>query len=125
MSGRFLARLGTDGPRLDDSAAICEHLQVLLNARVGESATVPDFGLPDFTDIVHRIPEGVGNVERSMQDVIQKYETRLCKVRVRYVASEDAFRLYFEISARFSDDRSKPFKVRTEMESGGRFKVGD
>lgn len=124
MTGGFLGRLGTDRRRPDESSAIVEHLEVLLNARLGESVTAPDFGLPDFTDIVHKIPEGVDEIEGSIRDVIAKYEPRLCKIKVRYVASEDPFRLYFEVSARHSEDRSKPFRVRTQMGPGGRFEVG-
>lgn len=124
MKGGFLDRLRTGVPRLDEANAIVAHLRALLNARQGESQTVPDYGLPDFTDIARRLPEGVDIVERSIADVVAKYEPRLCKVQVRFVPSDGPFRLQFEVSARHSGDRAKRFRVKTQMTQAGRFKVG-
>lgn len=122
MSERFLRRLATDRREVDVSRSIAEHLQALLNSREGSSATVPDFGLPDLTDIVHIMPEGLQVVQNIIRDIVLKYEPRLAKVKVRFVPSDDAFVLYFDISGRCADDDS-PFRVRTAMLPGHRFRV--
>lgn len=123
MSERFLRRLGTDRRDVDESQSIVEHLQVLLNTREGSSATNADFGLPDLTDIVHMLPDGVQAIQNAIRDVILKYEPRLSKVKVRFAPSDDAFVLYFDISARRNDADKTPFHVRTAMLPGNRFRV--
>lgn len=124
MRQGFLGRLGTERVVADPTSAIVEHLEILLNARVGESATVPDFGLPDLTDLVRQIPEGTHKVENSIRDAILKFEPRLLKVKVRFIPSDDPFSLYFEIVARHKDQEDKAFRARTELGPGGRVKVG-
>ncbi len=123
MSERFLRRLGTDRRTVDETQSISEHLQILLNSREGLSVTNPDYGLPDLTDIVHMLPDGVHALQNAIRDAILKYETRLSKVKVRFVPSDDAFVLYFDISARRNDADKSPFRVRTALQHGNRFKV--
>ena len=123
MSERFLRRLGTDRRSVDDAQSISEHLQILLNTREGLSVTNPDYGLPDLTDIVHMLPDGVHALQNAIRDVILKYEPRLSKVKVRFVPSDDAFVLYFDVSARRNDADKTPFRVRTALQPGNRFKV--
>lgn len=124
MSERFLSRLATDRRHVDESRSIAEHLQSLLNAQEGLSATAPDYGLPDLTDIIHTLPNSVQTIQNAIRDAVLKYEPRLCKVNVRFVPSDDPFVLYFEISARRTADQNKPFTVRTTMLPGNRFRVG-
>lgn len=123
MSERFLRRLGTDRRTVDETQSISEHLQILLNTREGLSVTHPDYGLPDLTDIVHMLPDGVHALQNAIRDVILKYEPRLSKVKVRFVPSDDAFVLYFDVLARRNDADRTPFRVRTALQPGNRFKV--
>ena len=123
MSERFLRRLGEDRRTVDEYQSISEHLQMLLNTREGLSVTNPDYGLPDLTDIVHMLPDGVHALQNAIRDVILKYEPRLSKVKVRFVPSDDAFVLYFDITARRNDADKTPFRVRTALQPGNRFKV--
>jgi type VI secretion system protein len=123
MSERFLRRLGTERRGVDDTRSISEHLQILLNTREGLSVTNPDYGLPDLTDIVHRLPDGAHAIQDAIRDVILKYEPRLSKVKVRFVPSDDAFVLYFDISARRNDPDNTQFLVRTSLHPGNLFRV--
>ena len=123
MSERFLSRLAADQRSFDASASIVEHLQILLNARHGMAVTATDYGLPDLTDVVHMIPDGLHTIENEIRDAIVKYEPRLAQVRVRFVPSNDPFVMYFEISARRKDASKSPFRARTKMLPGSRFKV--
>jgi len=108
---------------MDETQSISEHLQILLNTREGLSVTHPDYGLPDLTDIVHMLPDGVHALQNAIRDVILKYEPRLSKVKVRFVPSDDAFVLYFDVSARRNDAEKSFFHVRTALQPGNRFKV--
>ena len=76
------------GP-VDEIDSIVEHLRALLNTRQGEAASVPDFGIMDFTDLVHAFPEGIAVLQRSIRATILQFEPRLKNVTVRHVREED------------------------------------
>jgi type VI secretion system protein len=123
MSERFMRRLASERREMDEGRSIVEHLQILLNSRQGLAVTNEDYGLPDLTDVVHMIPDGLHMIENEIREAILKFEPRLTNVRVRFVPSDDPFVMYFEISARRKDGSKKPFRVRTKMLAGNRFKV--
>src|SRR5215510_5678896 len=108
MAGRgLLSRIGGGGapPKSDEDAdSILDHLRVLLNTRRGEAPTVPDYGVPDITDLVHTLPTGVAGLTRALRDTILTYEPRLKNVNVRHLESEDPLVLRFEITARVVED---------------------
>lgn len=124
MSHRgLLARLGTNQRHVDPVQSVIEHLQVLLNTCVGDSATVPDFGLTDFSDIVHELPHGVHKIQQTIRNVILKYEPRLRNVSVRFIPSEEALTLRFEVVARMADESRSVVRLQTQMSSGGKIEV--
>lgn len=123
MKHGFLNRIGRHDEEVDEDEAIREHLEVLLNAHIGESATVPDFGLPDLTNLMRDFPEGVNRLEKSIRDLVARYEKRLDSVRVRLAPSGKGDRLFFEVVARRRDVPKKRFRARTEMTSNGQFRT--
>ncbi len=91
-------RVEEDTEALADS--VLTHLQRMLNTRQGNCLTVPDYGIPDFTDMVHNFPEAVGQMQRAIRRSVERYEPRLRKVRVTPANPEDDFlQLRFEITA--------------------------
>jgi type VI secretion system protein len=91
-------RVDEDTEALADS--VLTHLQRMLNTRQGNCLTVPDYGIPDFTDMVHNFPEAVGQMQRAIRRSVERYEPRLRKVRVTPTNPEDDFlQLRFEITA--------------------------
>ena len=96
---------------------------VLLNTCVGDSLTVPDFGLMDFSDIVHELPQGIHTIQQSIRNVIMKFEPRLKNVSVRYIPDEEPLILRFEVVARLNDASRSVVRLRTKMSSGGTFQV--
>ena len=126
MAGRgLLSRIGTAGPssRHDDpSDAILEHLRVLLNTRRGEAPTVPDYGVPDITDLIHTLPSGIPGLTRALRDTILTYEPRLKNVNVRHVPSDEPLILRFEITARLVED-NRVLKLQTRVRAGGKIEV--
>lgn len=119
----LLSRLGTDHRQLDTVESVMEHIRVLLNTCIGDAPTVPDFGLTDFSDIVHELPKGVHKIQQSIRDLIMKYEPRLKNVSVRYIPDSEPLVLRFEVVARVNDESRSVVRLRTQMESGGSFKV--
>jgi type VI secretion system protein len=130
MPGRgLLSRLDASGLRatraLDEHDSIIEHLRVLLNARRGSSPTAPDFGIPDFSDLVHAFPGAIQTLQRSIKDTILAFEPRLKQVAVRHTPTEDPLTLRFEITAVLADARGGKGSLRfnTAMSSGGHVNV--
>ena len=119
----LLSRLDSERRHIDPVESVIEHLRVLLNTCVGDSLTVPDFGLIDFSDIVHELPQGVHRIQQLIRAVILKYEPRLKNVSVRYLPDDERLTLRFEVVARLNDPSRSVVRLRTRMVSGGQFKV--
>jgi len=119
----LLSRLGTGQRRIDTVQSVLEHLQVLLNTCVGECVTVPEFGLTDFSDIVHELPHGVHKIQQSIRTVILKYEPRLKNVSARFIPSDEPRLLRFEVVARLNDESRSVVRLKTQMTSGGKVSV--
>lgn len=125
MGRALLSRIaGRSGPPGDEVAAIVAHLQVLLNTRRGDSVTVPEFGVLDFSDLVHEFPGAISQLSRSIRATIMEYEPRLKNVSVRHIPDEHALTLRFEIVAQLAQGRAaRTLKVATTIRPGGRFDV--
>ncbi len=130
MPGRgLLSRLDATGVRatrgLDEHESIVEHLRVLLNARRGNSLTAPDFGIPDFSDLVHNFPGAVQILQRAIRETILAFEPRIKQVTVRHVPSEDPLTLRYEITGQSANSRGGRGSLRltTQMSAGGHVNV--
>lgn len=126
MARGLLSRLNSNDPSrpIDEVRSILGNLRVLLNARLGNATTAPDFGVVDLCDMIHTFPDSTISVQRSIRDTIQKYEPRLTSIRVRSVPSENPLTLVFEVSARLASDRKRGLvRVRTEVSPSGRVQV--
>ena len=66
-------------------SAIIEHLSDLLNSHQGHSCTVPQFGVLDFNDVVHNMPDAIRHLQQSIRATIVEHEHRLQNVSVRLV----------------------------------------
>jgi len=120
----LLARLSSGGQRVAELESIVAHLHELLNTRVGESLSAPDFGIVDFADLVHNFPEATQVLQQSIRATIMKYEPRLRSVSVTPMPSQDTLSLAFEISGRLASGAHRgPFRVRTELSSTGKMQV--
>jgi len=116
-------RLNANQP-IDEIDSIVEHLRVLLNTRQGEAPTAPDFGIIDFTDVVHAFPEGIQVLQRAIRATILQYEPRLKNVTVRHIRDDEVLLLKFEIAAQLAQAGSRgTLKFRTQINAGGKFDV--
>ncbi len=123
-SGRgLLSRLGTGQRTADPVLAIIAHLTDLLNSHQGQSHTVPTFGVLDFNDIVHNLPDAVRHLQQSIRATIIDHEPRLSNVTVRFVPMDDPLTLTFEIVARLATDRQSLVRMRTQVRPGGQVTV--
>ena len=105
--------------------SVLSNLRRMLNTRQGLALTVPDYGLPDMTDMVHLFPEAVDICRRSIRQSIEKYEPRLKNVIVTSAIDEDdPFNLRFEIRAQLVTDRvTTPIQFFTTLDASGQADV--
>ena len=129
MGGRgLLSRIAAKEPRQlraeNEVESIVEHLRDLLNTRQGEAVTVPDFGVIDFTDLVHNFPDAIQLLQRSIRATILQYEPRLKNVVVQHVRDEDVLVLKFQISAQVATRTGRGgVRFETQLRAGGHVTV--
>jgi type VI secretion system protein len=112
-----------DPKRIIDS--VLRHLQRILNTRRGSVPIAEDYGLPDFTDLLHTYPESIREIERSIRQIIQKYEPRLKAIRVSFIPQdEDIFSVSFQIDARLAtEDEKIPVFFESLIGTDGRIRI--
>jgi type VI secretion system protein len=120
----LLSRLSAGRRSVDQVSSIGAHLQELLNARQGLSDCAPSFGIVDFNDVVHTMPDGLRVLASSIRAAIVEHEPRLQSVNVRFVESPEPLSIRFEITGRLASDRREVVRVHTELRPGGLFVVG-
>jgi type VI secretion system protein len=119
----LLGRLATGQRRAEPLPAIVAHLSDLLNSHQGHSCTVPAFGVLDFNDVVHNLPDAVRHLQQSIRATIIAHEPRLQNVNVRFVPGDDPLVLQFEIVARLASDRHSLVRMKTRVRPGGQIVV--
>ncbi len=112
-----------DSGKVIDSVLV--HLQRILNTRRGSVQIAEDYGLPDFTDIIHNYPESIRDLERSIRHMIQKYEPRLSQVRVSFIPQEEEMlSLSFKIVARLEMENEKvPVLFESQVDTSGKVRI--
>ncbi len=62
--------------------SIVDNLSRLFNTRRGSVAHLPDYGLPDITQVYRDLPLSLDSLRAAIKQVVEKYEPRLRRVRV-------------------------------------------
>lgn len=114
-----------------ETASILRRLTRLLNSRKGTSPACPQYGLPALTShIIDNLL--VGEMVTSIQECIERFEPRLCKVRVTWIRKSaganiesqwplnqaDCFWASFRISAQRVSD-NLPMDLCAEQQRDG------
>lgn len=80
--------------------SIADHLWRMFNTRQGAIPHLPDYGLPDISEIYRKLPASLKELETTILTLTNKYEPRLERVRIRPLPTQPhEFRLSFELSA--------------------------
>lgn len=110
---------------IDSYESVIANLTAVLNARQGGTATRPEFGVPDFTDRMHTLPQGTVELCEQLREVIVTFEPRLTNVMVRPSPDQEpGTTLRFGISARLVDSATKRVvRFETCFRPGGRIEV--
>jgi len=118
-------REGRDNGRLIHS--ILMHLERILNTRQGNVPIAEDYGVPDLTNLPGgSATESTHEIERSIRQIIQKYEHRLTGVRVHFTPQEeDILSLRFRITAKLAVEEDVPIVFNTVIGTDGKINVSD
>lgn len=117
-----LRRERPDQGRLVQS--ILAHLRCILNTRHGAVPAAPAYGMPDFTGLLQRYPDSVGEIETGIRRAIELYEPRLESVRVSFREPDDnSLSLRFQVQGRLGRDGSSPVSFDTVVASDGKISV--
>jgi type VI secretion system protein len=63
--------------------SIRAHLTRLLNSRRGSLIHLPDYGLPDVTEIYQGLPYSIDALIDAIKNTIEKYEPRLHNISIK------------------------------------------
>jgi type VI secretion system protein len=70
--------------------SILDNLTRLFNSRRGALAHIPDYGLPDISQVYRDLPFSRDGLRVAIKEAVEKYEPRLRRVRVeKYEKGED------------------------------------
>ncbi len=126
LLSRLTATSVNEARPVNELESIVEHLKALLNTRQGEAPAVPDFGVVDFTDLVHNFPEAIQMLQRCIRTTILQYEPRLKNVVVQHVRDEEALVLKFQITAQLQNKGGRSggaVRFETQLRAGGHISV--
>ncbi|WP_321839164.1 type VI secretion system baseplate subunit TssE [Paraburkholderia bannensis] len=77
----------------DDRTLEClsvqQNVQRILNTRAGALKHLPDYGLPDLTNIYMALPASAHQLRDQMQATLLKYEPRIRSIDVSILANND------------------------------------
>lgn len=132
MNARRLSERARAGAKADslavDPSALLEdvlgHLRELFNVRQGSVPIRPDYGMPDFNDVIHAFPAAAEILRAEIVRQIEKFEPRLDEVTVRYVPSpERPLSMIFQIAAILPLEGAGRISVETEVAGDGMVRV--
>lgn len=78
-----------DGSKVDEvpmterqRKSIMDHLNRLLNTREGSVPHLPNYGIPDVSEIYRKMPGSIIDLQNAIKKTIELYEPRLKNVKV-------------------------------------------
>jgi type VI secretion system protein len=118
LNGQFLNGLVISDVSEDQQRviSIIDNLNRLFNTRRGSISYLPDYGLPDITEVYRDLPYSIDGLRRAIKETVAKYEPRLHRVRVKHQESDPySMRLVFILSAEIQ--RGQRVQFRTTFSS--------
>ena len=92
--------------------SVVANLNRLLNTRRGMLPHLPEYGLPDLTEIYRDIPESVVVLQQAIAKAVARYEPRLRRVRVEPQPGDPyAMELVFLVSGTLDDRHRVQFQT--------------
>jgi type VI secretion system protein len=107
------------------AASVLAHLRRMLNSWHGQTPTMPDYGIPTLSELIHTFPDSSVILSRAIRHSIEKYEPRLTRVRVAITEiDDDPMNVHFDISGDLvTADESAAIRLETRVDADGRVDV--
>lgn len=103
--------------------SIIENLRMVLSTRQGSVQHLPDFGMPDILQLYFESGNSIDPVKKEIQNVILKYEPRVCDVQVQKSEFDpETMRISLRIAASIRNSNKREVLL-TEFSSTGWTKV--
>lgn len=117
LLGHFLdGQPVADGdPARNRLSSIVDNLSRLFNTRRGSIAHLPDFGLPDISQVYRDLPYSIEGLRAAIRSVVEQYEPRLHRVRVEMLEKdkeeEHDMRVSFIVTGELSKGQRVQFQT--------------
>jgi type VI secretion system protein len=108
-----------DGRRLESVSrstwrerSILSNLDRLMNTRQGALSHLPDYGVPDLSDVYRDMPGSIAELQQSIANAVETYEPRLRHVRAEHQETDQyAMQLVFLLTAKTLDGDRVRFRT--------------
>ncbi|KPA15754.1 Type VI secretion system, lysozyme-related protein [Candidatus Magnetomorum sp. HK-1] len=121
LLGRPLCENKHNAPGL--AWSIRNHLKMLLNSKSAFLNYLPDYGLPDISEIYENVPDSLDLLARIIEKVIRKFEPRLKNVRVSLInkVQEDRFQATYLVESEIDPEGQITFQ--TQLNANGEIEI--
>jgi type VI secretion system protein len=97
ITGRFPVTGDPINNRGGKVQSIREHLSILLNTRRGTLPHIPDYGLPDTSQVSLKDMNTIFRFGKELEETVRKYEPRLMQIRVKSIEHSPEFMADFKL----------------------------
>ncbi len=94
--------------------SVLDNLQRILNCRAGTLSHLPDYGLPDMSQILHGMPGSAHGLMATLHDRLLKYEPRLASVQVMLLPQTLPGHLEYSLDVELQDGTRATFGTTLE-----------
>ncbi len=109
--------------------SVLRNLGRIFNTNQGSSLARPDYGVPDFNQVISNFPDAVPRLAHIIEEQIRMFEPRLRSCKVRFVDDSSdrpksgPISLDFVITAELAQSANEFIRFETVFADNGRFLV--
>lgn len=78
--------------------SVMDSLRRILNTRAGSLKHMPDYGLPDLSNIYRHLPNSAYDLLSKMKSTLLKYEPRLNSLEIELMPNDDGLALKYMLT---------------------------
>lgn len=107
----FSGELELHQVREEDQAilSVLDNVQRILDSRAGALSHLPDYGLPDMSQILQGLPAAAHGLMSTMTNTLLKYEPRLAELSIRLQPQSQPGHLEYSLDLRLKSGEQATF----------------
>ncbi|WP_044875397.1 type VI secretion system baseplate subunit TssE [Pseudomonas sp. LFM046] len=107
----FSGELELHQVREEDQAilSVLDNVQRILNSRAGALSHLPDYGLPDMSQILQGLPAAAHGLMSTMSNTLLRYEPRLAALRIQLQPQSQPGHLEYSLDMRLKSGEQTTF----------------